>query len=585
MSHNALPIGTLLNQNLLVSRVLGQGGFGITYLVHDNFLQQDFVLKEFFPMQLAQRIGQEVIPQEQADAQASFSHYLRRFLEEARLAAKIDHPNLVKVHHFFTANGTGYFAMPWQQGETLEQLLKREIRLAPQAAVDLIYPLLDGLEKLHAAGLVHRDVKPANIYLRSEGGPLLIDFGTARAPAATTGPLTTILSPGYAPLEQYTEDRVQGPHTDVYAVGAVLYVMVTGEKPLDALTRCTSDGNSRKYVPCRDAAPASVPLALRDVIDKAMMLHVEGRIPDAPSLRLALHAALKSKAKPVGLLHFSTIGLLVAMLVVGGWFVSHRNVSPSVEPVPGTAQPAKAARMSDAPFIATKPAPPAVLETPEAIPPPAIQTASQQPRNIEKISKSVPSVANQAAAQQAIALLGTLKTYERVAALKTIPLPDQISGATASDLLEGTGNQRTNAIALIAPQLTSNMVGSELALVLGETQTNSRVESIRSIERAGKISNNLSANEAILVLDGTGNQRANAIALIAPQLTSNMAGSELALVLGETQTYSRVESIKSIERAGKIKRGLTAEDVALVSAGLRNQTASGLGVLAPYLAR
>ena len=294
MSHNALPTGTILDRNFQVKRVLGQGGFGITYLVQDLDLHQDMVLKEFFPADWVRRVGEQVVPLEQAEAQVSFARFLQRFLEEARLAAKVDHPNLVKVYRFFPANSTGYFAMPWQQGETLEQLLKREGKLTPQAALDLVDPLLDGLQQLHAAGLVHRDIKPANIYLRSKGGPLLIDFGAARIPATASAPLTAIFSPGFAPLEQYTADGIQGPHTDVYAVGAVLYLMLTGEKPLDALTRHTGESASRQFLPCRDAAPASVPLALREVIDQALALHVQGRIPDVPTLRSALHAAMTS---------------------------------------------------------------------------------------------------------------------------------------------------------------------------------------------------------------------------------------------------------------------------------------------------
>ena len=128
------------------------------------------------------------------------------------------------------------------------------------------------------------------------------------------------------------------------------------------------------------------------------------------------------------------------------------------------------------------------------------------------------------------------------------------------------------------------MDGSDIALVLGETRTYSRVSSIRSISGASKIRSSLAVNQAILILEGTGNQRSDAIAVIAPNLAPNMDGSGVALVLGETQTYSRVASIRSIESAGKIMRGLTAQDVALVSAGLGSQTTDALKVLAPYLA-
>lgn len=293
MSTNALPPGTILDRNLEVKRVLGEGGFGITYLVHDHDLQQDLVLKEFFPPAWARRVGKEVVPIDQTEARQDFSHFLKRFLDEARVAARVDHPNMVKVLRFFPANGTGYFAMAWQEGETLDGVLKRQGVMTPAAAMRLIEPLLDALEQLHAAGLIHRDIKPGNIYVRKDGSPLLLDFGSARAPASRSGsaPLTTVLSPGYAPFEQYTLDGIQGPHTDIYAVGAVLYRMLTGKEPLDALTRFDT-ATQRRHSPCVEAAPPSVPVALSRVVDQAMAMEITQRIADAPRLRRELREAL-----------------------------------------------------------------------------------------------------------------------------------------------------------------------------------------------------------------------------------------------------------------------------------------------------
>ena len=185
-------------------------------------------------------------------------------------------------------------------------------------------------------------------------------------------------------------------------------------------------------------------------------------------------------------------------------------------------------------------------------------------------------------------MLSKTQTYSRVASIRLIASAGKISNNLPANeailVLDGTGNLRSDAIAIVASDLATNMVGSDLALVLGKTHTYSRVESITSMMRAGKIRNGLPADEAILVLEGAGNLRSDAIAVIAPNLATNMVGSDLALVLGETQTYSRVASIRSIANAGKIKRGLTAQDVALVSAGLGSQTADALGILTPYLA-
>lgn len=298
MSHNALPVGTTLGDGLEVRCVLGEGGFGITYLVHDHDLSKDFVVKEFFPASWVRRHGTEVRPLELEDAQRDFAHFLMRFQGEAQVAAKVDHPNLVKVHRFFRANGTGYFAMDWHDGETLDGVLKRRGLVAPAEAIALVDELLDGLTVLHAAGLIHRDIKPGNIYVRSNGKPLLLDFGSARAPAGSSASrqLTAVLSPGYAPFEQYTVDGIQGPHTDIYAVGAVLYRMLTGQEPLDAMTRRDEANTTRRHVPCASAAPVSVPRALCAIVDHAMAMDVAQRIPDAPTLRRALQATLATQA-------------------------------------------------------------------------------------------------------------------------------------------------------------------------------------------------------------------------------------------------------------------------------------------------
>jgi serine/threonine protein kinase len=298
---NALPVGTMLDRSIEIRDVLGAGGFGLTYRVHDHDLDKEFVYKEFFPSRWVSRIGTTVEPLGNSEAQENFRHFLERFRDEARVAARVDHPNLVKVHRYFPANGTGYFAMDWHHGETLANQLERQRKMTARDAVRLAEPLLDGLGQLHKVELIHRDVKPANIYLRRDGQPLLLDFGAARVmPNSHFGPeLTVVLSYGYAPPEQYDPHGNQGPHTDIYALGAVMYRLLTGTGPLDAETRMAQSASERLATSCSRRAPPEVPRALCEVVDRAMALDIADRISDTQALRRALATAM-TVTKPVG---------------------------------------------------------------------------------------------------------------------------------------------------------------------------------------------------------------------------------------------------------------------------------------------
>jgi serine/threonine protein kinase len=286
-----LPAGARLDSSLEIRRVLGSGTFGITYLAYDRNLQLDFVLKEFFPKWLARRVGVDVVPFENSTARDDFHHFLERFKEEARIAAKINHPNLVKVHRYFDANGTGYFQMDWHDGETLEVLLKRRQRMPALEVVGLIKPLLHGLQQLHSSGLIHRDIKPGNVYVRDDGEPLLLDFGATRV--SGTPQMTEILTPRYAPPEQYSMDgSAQGPHTDVYGVGALMYRLLTGLDPKEVRERSRESEEERFRSSCRENTPSDIPSALCDVVDRAMTLNARDRIPDCQILRREMLAAV-----------------------------------------------------------------------------------------------------------------------------------------------------------------------------------------------------------------------------------------------------------------------------------------------------
>jgi serine/threonine protein kinase len=242
---NALPLASMLMEYRLES-VLGAGGFGITYLAHDTNLQKDVAIKEYLPGAVAVRgSGGTVLPTS-SGLEKEYRWGLDRFIQEARTLAKFSHPHIVRVNRFFEANGTGYMVMDYEAGEPLKAWLQRNPFPPEPALRAMLAPLLDGLEKVHAAGFLHRDIKPDNIFIRKDGGPVLIDFGSARqAIGGATQTLTTIVSPGYAPFEQYTTSAEQGPWSDIYSLSGVLYFAVTGQSPPDAITRMKSDALSQ----------------------------------------------------------------------------------------------------------------------------------------------------------------------------------------------------------------------------------------------------------------------------------------------------------------------------------------------------
>ena len=238
--HNALTIGSMLMEYRLES-VLGAGGFGITYLAFDTNLEKKVAIKEYLPSSVAVRNGTTVLPTSAAHEQ-DYRWGLDRFIQESRTLARFSHPHIVRVNRFFEANGTGYMVMDYEDGEPLKSYLQRNPFPAEAALKGLVAPLLDGLEKVHAVGFLHRDIKPDNIFVRKDGGAVLIDFGSSRqAIGGSVQALTTIVSPGYAPFEQYTTSAEQGPWSDIYSLAGVFYFAVTGQSPPDAITRMKAD--------------------------------------------------------------------------------------------------------------------------------------------------------------------------------------------------------------------------------------------------------------------------------------------------------------------------------------------------------
>lgn len=236
-----LPAGSRLRNYELLS-VLGHGGFGITYYARDTTLGREVAIKEYLPTALALREdGTTVVPRSTEFAE-DFIWGRERFLEEARILATLEGaPAVVRVYDFLEANGTAYMIMGLARGDTLEQRLKRDGKLPASIVQRLLDRLLDGLDAVHQAGFLHRDVKPANIILDASSNPTLIDFGASRSSMADrTQAMTAVFTPRYAAAEQLTSDK-QGPWTDIYSLSATLYHAITGKAPPSSLERALND--------------------------------------------------------------------------------------------------------------------------------------------------------------------------------------------------------------------------------------------------------------------------------------------------------------------------------------------------------
>ena len=222
--------------------ILGVGSFGITYLARDTELDKDVAIKEYFPSADVARLDGNTVTVTNTQRTEEFQAGLNSFVNEARTLAGFSHPHIVRVNRYFKANGTGYMVMDYEEGETLKVYLDKN-PFPPEAQLrKLIGLLMDGVGKVHKAGFLHRDIKPDNVFMREDGNPVLLDFGSARlAAGGTNRTLTALVTPGYAPFEQYTSKSEQGPWSDIYALGGILFYAVTGENPPDALSRMKSD--------------------------------------------------------------------------------------------------------------------------------------------------------------------------------------------------------------------------------------------------------------------------------------------------------------------------------------------------------
>jgi TPR repeat protein len=282
---NALKTGQKLHW-YEIRDILGQGGFGITYLAQDLNLGHEVAIKEYLPVDLSIRTKSGTVSPVSEEHHERYYWGLGRFLDEARTLGQFKHPNIVQVRNVFEANNTAYMVMEYELGETFQDILNRRKTISEADLKTILFPIVDGMKVVHAAGFIHRDIKPANIFLRVDGDPVLLDFGSARTSLEQGNQsLTSIFSRGYAPIEQYnTSDESQGAWTDIYALGATMYRAVSGVPPTDAVDRSAAIAQieSDTYVSISEIANSEYSEDFLKAIDYALQFRQQDRPASIP---------------------------------------------------------------------------------------------------------------------------------------------------------------------------------------------------------------------------------------------------------------------------------------------------------------
>lgn len=282
----------LAGGNYRVEDILGQGGFGITYRALDSRLHRPVAIKEFFPMGCRRATGR--VTAGGSWNEESYREARQRFLDEGRTLARFDHPGIVRVFAAFEENSTAYIVMELIDGETLESLLARRGKLAVDEALDLGSRVALALKEVHRHDLLHRDVKPSNILLSKDGRLVLVDFGTARQFASNlTSRQSVMLTPGYAPLEQYAERGRRGPFTDIYSLCATLYHALTGVCPESSPDRATG----HQLAPLAELCP-ELPPAAAAAIEQGLEMEAGRRPQTIDEFLEALTTAATPPAEP-----------------------------------------------------------------------------------------------------------------------------------------------------------------------------------------------------------------------------------------------------------------------------------------------
>jgi serine/threonine protein kinase len=284
---HALPTGYKL-QEYKIEKVLSGGGFSFVYLARSPSGER-VAIKEYLPAALATRMEGECVRPKSADALPNFRQGLKSFFEEGRALASINHNNIIRVLNFFRANDTVYMVMQYERGKSLQEYIQTHQEPAKEDFVRRLFSeLLGGLREVHARKLLHLDIKPANIYIRLDGSPVLLDFGSARQTLVDThSKLQLSFTPGFASPEQYLGRKLLGPWSDIYSVGASIYACLIRSSPISADIRSQQD----KLVPALQVGKGIYSPHLLEIIDWCMKLDPLQR----PQSVFALQKALQER--------------------------------------------------------------------------------------------------------------------------------------------------------------------------------------------------------------------------------------------------------------------------------------------------